>query len=49
MPELQNILWMSEELDFQVQPGLKAEAKSIINQFLGRTANPSLRHWIYRA
>lgn len=50
MPEqLKNILWMSEELDFQMKPSLKNEAKTIINQFLERTANPQLSHWVYRA
>lgn len=50
MPEqLQNILWMSEELDFQMQPSLKTEAKNLISEFLERTASPWLSHWVYRA
>lgn len=50
MPEqLQNILWMGEELDFELQPKLKSEAKTTISRFLEITANPALSHCLYRA
>ncbi len=48
MPEkLKNILWMGEELDFELRPDAKAEAKALIARFLRLTANPTLSHWLY--
>jgi len=48
MPEkLQNIMWMGEELDFELNPDSKNEAKSAIFEFLELAANQSLSHWLY--
>jgi len=48
MPEqLQNILWMAEEIDFALQPELKSEVRTSINEFLEVVANPALCHWLY--
>lgn len=50
MPELlKNILWMAEELDFQVDSGSKEEARTLIKQFLDLTVNQELSHCLYRA
>jgi len=50
MPEqLQNILWMAEELDFDLPSEKKEKAKQVIGEFLRLTANPLLSHWLYRA
>ena len=50
MPEkLQNILWMGEELDFNLDPVAKEEAKASIKSFLELTSNPAFSHWLYRA
>lgn len=50
MPEqLQNILWMGEEMDFNLRPEDKAQAKTSIQEFLNLVANPALSHWLYRA
>lgn len=48
MPEsLKNILWMSEELDFSLQPEDKEEAKGVAARFLELAANPTLTHRLY--
>lgn len=50
MPEqLQNILWMGEEMDFNLQPEDKAQTRASIQEFLNLVANPALSHWLYRA
>jgi len=49
MPELQNILWMAEEMDFNLEPRLKPKARASIQEFLNLVANPRLSHWLYRA
>jgi len=49
MPEqLQNILWMGEEMDFNLQPESKEEVRESIQEFLNVAANPALNHWLYR-
>lgn len=48
MPEqLQNILWMSEELTFDLRSEQKADAAASIKRFLEVTTNPALTHWLY--
>lgn len=48
MPEqLQNIIWMAEELDFNLQSELKAETEAAVLQFLELVANPAVTHWLY--
>ena len=50
MPEqLQNILWMGEEMDFNLRPEDKTQARASIQEFLKLVANPALTHWLYRA
>lgn len=48
MPEqLQNILWMSEELAFDLRSEQKADAVTSIKRFLEVATNPALTHWLY--
>ena len=47
--ELQNILWMAEELDFRLPPKLAHEAEQHIANFLESAANPALNHRVYPA
>lgn len=50
MPEqLQNILWMGEEMDFHLRPDDKEPVRASIQEFLNVVANPALSHWLYRA
>lgn len=50
MPEkLQNILWMVEELDFDIEAKNRRQANSDIVKFLELTANPMFSHWLYQA
>lgn len=48
MPEqLQNILWMGEEMDFNLRPEDKPLARASIQEFLNLVANPILSHCLY--
>jgi hypothetical protein len=47
--ELQNVLWMAEELDFQVKPSLIGQAEGLINSFLESAANLAFSHSVYQA
>jgi len=50
MPEqLQNIFWMAEELDFDIESKNRERANSDIVKFLELTANPMFFHWLYQA
>ena len=46
---LQNILWMAEEIDFELQPKSRDQAISAIEEFLVIAANPELSHRLYLA
>lgn len=49
MPEqIKNILWMAEELDFEMVSSQKPEAKQIMNKFLEATGVEGLNHRVYR-
>lgn len=47
--QLRNIIWMAEELDFELKPEDAAEAESSINAFLESAAAPGLSHSVYPA
>lgn len=47
--QLNNILWMTEELDFSIDPSLQPQATEAIETFLESTAAPELVHWLYQA
>jgi hypothetical protein len=47
--QLKNVLWMAEELDFQVQPEDKEEAKLLLNAFLESATNKDFSHSLYSA
>ncbi|MCL4208011.1 hypothetical protein KJZ63_00025 [Patescibacteria group bacterium] len=50
MPEqLQNIFWMAEELDFDIESKNRDQANSDIVKFLELTTNPMFSHWLYQA
>lgn len=44
-----NIIWMAEELDFELQPETAAQAELEINAFLESAANTELSHSVYPA
>jgi len=46
---LNEILWMAEELDFQIPPENQNEAKQLINIFLESAANTGISHSVYPA
>ena len=44
-----NIIWMAEELDFELPPDTVAQTELEINAFLESAANKSLNHTVYQA
>lgn len=47
--QLKNILWMAEELDFELTPASAVEAGETIRAFLESAAAPGLAHSVYPA
>jgi hypothetical protein len=47
--QLENILWMAEELDFSCPAESRNEVRQTMKQFLEISANPALQHCLYRS